>query len=58
MPARGRLERRVVWGMSGIEVTAAALADGRVELDPFEPLDDDTSRAVDDEAERLAAFRA
>jgi hypothetical protein len=44
--------------MSPIEVTAAALADGRVELDPFEPLDDDTSRAVDDEAERLAAFRA
>jgi hypothetical protein len=44
--------------MSPIEVTAAALADGRVGLDPFEPLDDDTRRAVDDEAERLAAFHA
>jgi hypothetical protein len=33
-------------------------ADGRVEVEPFEALDDDTRRAVDDEAERLAAFHA
>jgi hypothetical protein len=33
-------------------------ADGRVELEPFEPLDDDTRRLVDDEADRLAAFHA
>ena len=33
-------------------------ADGRVVLDPFEPLTKATSRALDDEAERLAAFHA
>lgn len=33
-------------------------ADGRVVLDPFEPLDKATRRALDDEAERLAAFHA
>ena len=32
--------------------------DGRVLLDPFEPLGKATRRAVDDEAERLAAFHA
>ena len=33
-------------------------ADGRVELEPFEPLDPRTRRAVDDEAQRVAAFHA
>jgi winged helix DNA-binding protein len=33
-------------------------ADGRVELEPFEPLEDDIRRAVDDEAERRTAFHA
>jgi hypothetical protein len=32
--------------------------DARVVLDPFEPLDKPTRRALDDEAERLAAFLA
>jgi hypothetical protein len=32
--------------------------DGRVVLDPFEPLTTATRRALDDEAERLAAFHA
>jgi winged helix DNA-binding protein len=31
-------------------------AEGRVVLDPFEPLDNATRRALDDEADRLAAF--
>ncbi len=31
-------------------------ADGRVELEPFEPLDAGTRRALDDEAQRLAAW--
>jgi len=30
--------------------------EGRVELEPFEPLDDDARRVVDEEAARLAAF--
>jgi winged helix DNA-binding protein len=33
-------------------------ANGRIVLDPFEPLDKATRRALDDEAERLAAFHA
>ena len=33
-------------------------ADGRIVLDPFEPLHEATRRALDDEAERLAAFHA
>ena len=33
-------------------------AGGRVELEPFEPLDSSTRREVDDEAQRLAAFHA
>ncbi|MDQ2964668.1 MAG: winged helix DNA-binding domain-containing protein [Chloroflexota bacterium] len=32
--------------------------DGRIVLDPFERLDEATRRALDDEAERLAAFHA
>jgi hypothetical protein len=33
-------------------------ADGKVQLEPFEPLEEDTRRAVDEEAERLRAFHA
>jgi hypothetical protein len=33
-------------------------ADGRVEVSPFEPLSATHRRAVDGEAERLAAFHA
>jgi hypothetical protein len=33
-------------------------AEGRVELEPFEPLDAGTRRALDDEAQRLAAWHA
>ena len=32
--------------------------DGRIELDPFDPLDAATRRALDDEADRLATFHA
>lgn len=44
--------------VDGVVAGSWRFADGRVELEPFAPLDAGTLRALDDEAQRLAAWHA
>ena len=53
---RALLARQLLLERSSLPLEAALEQDGRIELEPFEPLAPATRRALEDEAERPAAF--